>query len=322
MTRTAWLTHPVFIFILSILALGTSLFLYIYWYIEVSTVLKAVVERFQLDPSQVLEPQTWVVILVLCILVGVILLGIFTITAYNRKILQLYRLQHNFINNFTHELKTPVTSLKLFLETMEKHELGREEQTRYIGYMIQDVSRLTDNINRILSLARLESRNYDAAFESADAVAAVEGFLKENEDVFREGRVRLHPPEEGDYGVRLDRMLFDMLLMNLIANALHHNRSEHPEVDIGFHRDARSVSIRIRDNGVGLEKGELKKVFRKFYQVERENGRSRRGTGIGLHLVQNIAKIHDGKVTAASEGPGKGSEFTLVLPATEQEGGR
>ena len=112
MNRSRWLFHPILILIFSILALGTSLFLYIYWYIEASTGLKSIVERFNLDAGQVLESQTWVVILVLSILVGIIFMGIFIIFVYNLKTLQLYRLQHNFINSFTHELKTPVTALK------------------------------------------------------------------------------------------------------------------------------------------------------------------------------------------------------------------
>ncbi|MCG6895222.1 MAG: HAMP domain-containing histidine kinase [Desulfobacteraceae bacterium] len=317
MTRTVWISHPVVVFILSVLALGTSLFLYIYWYIGVSAGLKAMVKRFELDPSQVLEPQTWVVILVLSILVGVILLGIFTIYAYNRKILQLYRLQHNFINNFTHELKTPVTSLKLFLETMEKHQLERKEQTRYIGYMIQDVNRLSEHINRILDLARLESRNYETVFEATDAAEAVQRFLEENAGMFRNSTVRIHPQKNGRYPVLLDRTLFDMLLVNLVANAMHHNRSSTPEVDIRVCRSGRSVEIRLTDNGVGLEKKDLRRVFRKFYQAERAEDRSTGGTGIGLHLVQSIAKLHGGKVSADSPGPGKGSTFTLSLPLAD-----
>lgn len=314
MTRTVWISHPIFIFILSVLALGTSLFLYIYWYIEVSAGLKAVVQRFQLDPSQVLEPQTWVVILVLSILVGVILLGIFTIYAYNRKILQLYRLQHNFINNFTHELKTPVTSLKLFLETMEKHQLERKEQTRYIGYMIQDANRLTENINRILNLARLESRNYEAVFETADVVEAIEAFLEENTGMFHDSSIRIRDGEKGHFPARLDRTLFDMLLMNLVTNALHYNHSSVPEVEIEIHRSGSEIQIRFTDNGVGLDKRDLRKVFRKFYQVEHPEDPSTKGTGIGLHLVQSIARLHKGKVSAESPGPGKGSTFKVSLP--------
>ena len=74
--------------------------------------------------------------------------------------MQLYRMQNNFINNFTHELKTPVTSLQLYLQTFSRYELSREDQLKYIGYMLTDVNRLTENINRMLNLAKLESKSY------------------------------------------------------------------------------------------------------------------------------------------------------------------
>jgi len=142
--------HPILILIFSIAAVALSFFLYIYWYVEVSTGLRRVLDRTRLEPDQVLAAQTWIVILVLSILVGIILLGLFIIFVYNQKTFRLYRLQRNFINNFTHELKTPVASLKLYLETFQKYDLPREDQLKYIGYMVNDADRLTHNINRIL----------------------------------------------------------------------------------------------------------------------------------------------------------------------------
>ena len=111
MRRGSWLFHPISIFVFSTVALVLSLFLYIYWYVEVSTGLEAMVRKLNLEPVQVLAPQTWFVVLVLSILVGIILMGIFTIFVYNKKTIQLYPLQHNFINNFNNELRTPVKSL-------------------------------------------------------------------------------------------------------------------------------------------------------------------------------------------------------------------
>ena len=136
MNPTKWFLHPILIFITSIIALGTSLFLYIYWYVEASSGLHALLKKSNIDPHQVLTSETWVVVMVLSILVGLILLGIMMIFIYSQKTLRLYRTQNNFINNFTHELKTPVTSLKLFLETFNKHELAREAQLKYVQYML------------------------------------------------------------------------------------------------------------------------------------------------------------------------------------------
>jgi len=313
MNRTKWFFHPIFIFVLSIVALVTSLILYIYWYVEVSTGLKSVVNKFNLDSSQVLEPQTWIVIMVLSILVGIILLGIFIIFVYNQKTLQLYRLQHNFINNFTHELKTPVTSLKLFLQTFSKHELSRDDQLKYIQYMITDVSRLSDHINRILNLARIESKSYKKEFVVSDLAAAFEQFYKNNDHFFKGCQITIHhPPEPLLYSI--NPPLLEMLLMNLLTNAIKYNESKAPMIDIAFERQNRKLLISFKDNGIGLEKGKIKKIFKKFYQVGRTDVMSAKGSGLGLHVVQNIARIHKGKVVAESKGKGEGSVFTLILP--------
>jgi len=313
MNRTKWFFHPIFIFILSIVALVTSLFLYIYWYVEVSKGLKSVVNKFNLDSSQVLEPQTWIVIMVLSILVGIILLGIFIIFVYNQKTLQLYRLQHNFINNFTHELKTPVTSLKLFLQTFSKHELSRDDQLKYIQYMITDVSRLSDHINRILNLARIESKSYKKEFVVSDLAEAFEQFYKNNDHFFKGCQITIHhPPEPLLYSI--NPSLLEMLLMNLLTNAIKYNESKAPMIDIAFERQNRKLLISFKDNGIGLEKGKIKKIFKKFYQVGRTDAMSAKGSGLGLHVVQNIARIHKGKVVAESKGKRQGSVFTLILP--------
>ena len=314
MNQLKWIFHPILILIFSIVALGTSLTLYIYWYIEVSTGLKAVVEKFNLDSDQFLESHTWVVILVLSILVGIILMGIFIIFVYNQKTFQLYRLQHNFINNFTHELKTPVTSLKLYLETFTKYELSRDNQLKYINYMIQDVDRLSGNINRILNLARIESKIYGDDFVACDLVYTVERFYKNNIQLFRDCEINIYNPSNRSFSYRISPSLFEMLLMNLLTNAIKYNESHVPRVDITFEPGKDELRLRFEDNGIGIEKHEIKKIFRKFFQIGNSDNMSARGSGLGLYLVDSIAHIHKGRVKAESKGDGKGSIFTLILP--------
>ncbi len=199
MKRSIWFLHPIAIFVFSIIALGLSLFLYIYWYVAVSAGLKAVIAKTNLDPQQFVAWQTWVVIMVLSILVGIILVGIFMIFVYQRKTLALYRSQYNFINSFTHELKTPTTSLRLYLETFIKHELPRDKQLKYLDYMLADVGRLSDNINGILNLARIEAKIYGGEFVVVDLVEEVEEFCRKNEQLFRGSEIVIQQQQRKCY---------------------------------------------------------------------------------------------------------------------------
>lgn len=312
--RTKWFFHPVLVFIFSILALALSLTLYIHWYVEVTTGFREVVTIHNLDPGQFLESETWVVILVLSILVGMILVGILIIFIYSQKIQQLYRMQYNFINNFTHELKTPVTSLKLYLETFMKYELNRRDQIKYLGYMVQDVERLSENINRILNLAKIESKSYGGELVESNLVAAVERFIKDNGRLLKNCEINIHNPSGLNFPYNVNESLFDMLLMNLLNNALKYNESEKPKIDITFELLKSKLHIRFADNGIGIEKREIKKIFKKFYQTGRVDDMTAQGSGLGLHLVRSVARLHHGKVVAQSKGKGRGSEFTLMFP--------
>jgi len=314
MKSFSWFLHPVIIFIFSIVALGLSLFLYIYWYVEVSAGLQTVLRKTNLDPSQFVSWQTWMVIMVLSILVGIILVGIFIIFVYQMKANALYRLQNNFINSFTHELKTPVTSMQLYLETFRMHELPREMELKYIDYMLADVARLTENINRILNLARIEAKIFEGKFMLHDLVRVVEEFCARNGELFRMSTIRIHNPSGREFPYPINRPLFEMLIMNLLANAVKHNDSETPEVDISFLPQHNGLHISFADNGIGFERSDARKIFRKFYQIERPGRPQEGGSGLGLYMVEHIARLHKGKVRAASKGAGQGAAVTIILP--------
>ena len=318
MDRSRWFYHPFIVFVISILALGSSLILYIYWYIEVSAGLKGVISRFNLDASQILTAQTWVVILVLSILVGLILLGLFTIFVYSQKMVQLYRLQHNFINNFTHELKTPAASLRLYLETFQKHELARDDQLKYIDYMLGDVARLSDNISRILNLARIESKTFTGEFSWMDPLEVLDRFLEKNHHLFSGCRITVRERPEYKIYCHLNPSLFEILLMNLLTNAIIYRSQAPPVIEISVRLPSGLLQILFKDNGIGFDRRERKRIFKKFYQVGRSEDMSAKGSGIGLYLAQNIARIHKGRLQADSPGPGRGAVFTLTLPLHRQ----
>ena len=252
--------------------------------------------------------------MVLSILVGIILIGIFTIFVYQRKTFALYRSQYNFINSFTHELKTPTTSLRLYLETFCKYELPRDKQLKYLGYMLADVGRLSDNINGILNLARIEAKIYSGEFIVVDLVQEVEDFCRNNEQLFRGSEIVINQQQRNCYYCSINHALFQMLLMNLLSNAIRHNENDCPRIIISFSQTEKNVVICFTDNGIGFEKSQGKKIFEKFFQIERAESRNVGGTGLGLYMVEQVVRFHKGRITAHSEGLGKGAKFTLSLP--------
>ncbi|MBI5845593.1 MAG: HAMP domain-containing histidine kinase [Deltaproteobacteria bacterium] len=314
MQTSRWIFHPVAILVYSILALASSLFLYIYWYVEASSAVRIVAKRLNADPSQFSSYQTWVVISILSILVGIILMDIIIFFVYNIKIQMLYKAQRNFINNFTHELKTPVTSIALYLETFLAHDLEKSERDRFVGYMLSDVARLTDNIQSILNLARMESQSYSEKMEAADLVETVRRICRENGHRLPNAEIVIEEPADWPILCRLNVPLFEMLVVNILTNAIKYNESQKPGVRISFTPGKRKVTIKFSDNGIGLEKKHLKKIFNKFYQAGNPNTRTARGNGLGLYLVHGVTRIHKGKISALSEGPGMGSTFILKLP--------
>ena len=290
------------------MALALSLFLYIRSYLQVNEALQQVVIKYNLNAKQILQGETWVMILILSLLVTVIIAGLLIIYIYYQKMIQLYRLQQNFINGFTHELKTPIASLQLFLDTFSRHELKREEQLRYIEFMKRDTKRLSDNVLRILQLGRLEDRNVKAEFKDENLVTLIEHFIQNTPHLFEEGKVVFESSKK-DLMIKCDSALIEMLLMNMVTNGFIYNKSVEKLVKIKLEIDKKNIYLSFIDNGIGLEKSEFKKIFKKFYQV----GKSSKGNGLGLYIVSSIVKIHGGEIESQSQGPGLGSTFKITF---------
>lgn len=307
--KSSWLLRPVTIFVFSLVALGTSLYLYISSYLRVNDAFAMFVRKHNLDARQLLDSHTWVTILVLSILVGSIILGFSLVFTYYQKLIQLYRMQQNFISGFTHELKTPIASIRLFLDTFSRHDLPREEALKYIEFMRKDTERLASNVDQILNLAKIEEKKYDPNFARVDLNQTIEDII-----------AKVHSPETGkpitlhkasvELVCEIDPPLFEMMVMNLINNAFVYNNGEDKKLEVHLARSGKNASISFTDNGVGLEVAEIKKIFRKFYQV----GKSAKGSGLGLYLVSVVAKLHRGQVDATSPGLGAGSTFQLTIP--------
>jgi signal transduction histidine kinase len=165
-----------------------------------------------------------------------------------------------------------------------------------------------------LGLAKIESKTYGEEFVTEDLVPVVEQFYTKNRHLFEESQINIQNPSGESFSYPISLSLFEMLLMNLFTNAIKYNESDIPRLNVVFERRHRTMAIHFEDNGIGLPKSEIKKIFKKFYQIGRSDDMSAKGTGLGLHLAENIARIHKGKIVAESKEGGGGSVFSLILP--------
>jgi len=180
--------------------------------------------------------------------------------------------------------------------------------------MLEDINRLTENINSILDLARIESQNFGSEVTKGSLVKLVEDFCRKNESLFRDLDIKIENQASKNAIYPVNLFLFEMLLMNIISNAIKYNDSDVPKLTIRFKNFIKKATIEFIDNGIGVDKKEAKRIFRKFYQSVPKQKNSVSGSGLGLYLVSSIAMIHGWKASVTSPGKGKGATFTITIP--------
>lgn len=244
----------------------------------------------------------------LALIIGLILF----IVSLARQI-SLNQRQQNFIDSVTHELKTPLTSLKLHLETMQMRELPPEMQARFTALMLADVERLDTLIDHVLAAAQLEPRRkavtlQDIALgpELERAVAIVT-----QRHGLPAGAIALDAPP---LRVTCDPVALELVLVNLLDNAVKYSRDLIEVRVTARPLSAGRVSVAVADRGVGIPPRQLKRIFHRFHRVGNELTRTRKGTGLGLHIVKETMRQMKGDVKAHSAGENQGSVFTLTLP--------
>jgi len=224
--------------------------------------------------------------------------------------------QHDaFVNAVTHELKTPVTSIRLHLETLLSREASVSEAKRreFYGVMLEDSNRLLHTIEQVLNTGQASSTPLH--LERHDLAALVEECVTFT-------RTRLHLADTAlrfapaDRGVAVvgDRNELRGAIVNLLDNAVKFS-GDHVDVAVAVAREGDRAIVRVRDSGPGLPASEAKRIFKRFYRVPGPLTQRVKGTGLGLFIVQSAAKRHGGRAYAISAGPGSGSTFCIELPA-------
>jgi len=251
----------------------------------------------------VLGAVSFVVIMTVLVLLSVYLA---------REILEVRR-QNSFVDSVTHELKSPLASLKLFLETLGRPEIADPQREELRRMMLDDVARLSSFIDDVLQASRL---SHDDIAMEADEVDLAEAARASAVEVAARYRLRGDAIDvripEGTV-LTTDRAALSIVLKNLVDNAVKYSDGDVAvSITAGVDRSGR-MEIAVRDRGIGIERKHLRRVFHRFYRVQAEAAR-RRGTGLGLFVAGALVRNLGGRIRAFSEGPGKGTTMRVTLP--------
>jgi len=226
------------------------------------------------------------------------------------KIAKLEQIRREFVGNVSHELKTPITSLKGFVDTLiEMNPLNGETAKRFLTIIQKNILRMEHIIEDLLTLSRIESGSYklpESIISVNDCIMDAIGVVK----MKYPGRNITARGCEYPFRIRGDQNLIELALVNLIDNAVKYSDGE---VEVILDGNYRRVYVSIKDQGLGIPSADTQKIFESFYRVDKTRSRALGGTGLGLTIVKNIAETHKGKIMVYSE-LGKGSIFRLELP--------
>ena len=224
--------------------------------------------------------------------------------------------QHDsFINAVTHELKTPITSIRLYLETLQRRDLEENQRKEFYGLMLSDTDRLLGTVEQVLKAGQVAQRrrhepeqiDFPALVQECIELARTRHHLDAQKLRFEASANGVVPHVCGDTEE------LRTAVMNLLDNAVKYS-TDHVQVSAEVESEDKNVLLRVRDEGVGIPEPDLKRVFKRFYRVANGRGTGVKGTGLGLFIVRAVARKHGGKVFAESAGVGKGTTVTLQLP--------
>jgi two-component system phosphate regulon sensor histidine kinase PhoR len=230
---------------------------------------------------------------------------------------RLERIRREFVANVSHELKTPVTAIKGFIETLRESALDdREQAEHFLDIVARHADRLHAIIEDLLSLSRLEQGSGTSELQRSEEVLAgvLQNAVQDCAIKAEARQVALNVACDPTLRAQLNAPLVRQAVVNLLDNAINYSK-EGGTVWLEASRDGQEVAVRVRDEGVGIPREHLPRIFERFYRVDKARSREHGGTGLGLAIVKHIALAHGGRVSVTST-VGRGSTFTMYLPMT------
>ena len=224
-----------------------------------------------------------------------------------RRQFKLQQQQQNFMMAVTHELKTPISVARLNLETIQKYSLDPEKQKKFIRTSLEEISRLNFLTNNILIASQLEGDGYQSSNDELDLSDLLKDCLQDFKNRFPDKK--FSEQIEKDAEVKGDSLLLQILISNLLENAIKYSPKESPVSSV-LKKENSFIQLTITDEGPGIPDHEKKKIFSKFYRIGSEATRKTQGTGLGLYLCSKIARDHNADISVTNNYP-RGSSFVV-----------
>jgi two-component system phosphate regulon sensor histidine kinase PhoR len=228
---------------------------------------------------------------------------------------KLSNIKNDFINNMTHELKTPVSTIALALEVIKDKEIKKspEKTERYLNIITEENRRLGTQIEKVLQIAKLEKGDLSLNFEPIDINEVLDQVVKNQSVQMEQFGVKLNLDLQAEEtNISADRVHLTNIIFNLMDNAIKYSK-EKPEITIATSNTEKGLLLKISDKGIGIPKDQLSKIFEKFYRVPKGDLHDVKGFGLGLSYVKNMVEMHNGTIYVNSK-IDEGTDFSVLLP--------
>jgi len=270
--------------------------------------------RIKLDDEnaipKIIRKRSWIYGVASTLLLVAMLLGIYLILRDIAREKRLARLRADFISNVTHELKTPLTSIYMFTESLL---LGRvkpaKAKNEYLSVILKESERLKRMISNILEFSKMEKGKPDYFFTVTNMAALINGSLQEMDYWLEKENFEVITELDESIEMKVDADKLKQAFVNLISNAVKYSCAE-KKLEIKLYRNKHDVEVEFRDQGIGISQKQLSRIFEKFFRADPKEGIS--GTGLGLTVVKEIVEAHGGTINAESQ-VNKGSKFSVIL---------
>jgi two-component system phosphate regulon sensor histidine kinase PhoR len=266
--------------------------------------------------NDLIQRRSWIYGISTVLLLVAMVLGVVLIVRDISREKHLARLQSDFISNVTHELKTPLTSISMFAESMLLKRVKKDsDKEEYLSIILKESERLKRMINNILEFSRLEKGKSDYQFVNSNLASLLTTAIHEFDYWFEKEGFEVVTELDNKVIAKVDPDKMKQVFENLLNNAFKYSITT-KKIIIRLYAKTSSIHIEIEDHGIGIAENEIPKIFEKFYRINHRESIS--GTGLGLTVVNEIVQAHDGKIEVSSE-VGKGSKFSIILHQQKAE---